>query len=172
MKVKFKTAHGYLSFQPPDVPEGAVRLQYRDKAGPWEEIDIEGLEFPTVAKTDGGGGGIPVPADKGPAASPSVEYVAAVKAMLVAQGVNLSGPCGAFAITKRVAWGLRHLGCGLLDKPGGNNCQGFATDIVMFRDQGGQIIDILGDGGGNNAPQWGVSDTVDPGRWRAPVDPG
>ena len=38
MKVRIKTAHGYLSFQ----PDG--RLEYRDAAGPWEEIDIEGLE--------------------------------------------------------------------------------------------------------------------------------
>ena len=33
--------------------------------------------------------------------------VAAVKADLVARGVDLSGDCGAFAITSRVAWTLR-----------------------------------------------------------------
>jgi hypothetical protein len=171
MKVRFKTAHGYLSFQPPDVPEGAARVQYRDKAGPWEEFDIEGLVIEVVNKAEADDKK-DAPSFVGPPPSQTAEYVAAVKAQLQAQGVNLSGPCGAFAITKRVAWGLRHLGCGLLSKPSGNNCEGFATDIVMFRDQGGQIIDILGDGGGNNTPSWGVTDTVDPSRWRAPVDPG
>ena len=39
MKVRIKTAHGYLSFQ----PDG--RLEYRPAVGPWEEIDIEGLEL-------------------------------------------------------------------------------------------------------------------------------
>jgi hypothetical protein len=169
MKVKFKTAHGYLSFQ----PDGS--LQYRKDAGEWEEVDIEGLELPKPEpepepkpklKPDLAG---PELADIPP--SPSVAYVSAVKARLQAQGVNLTGPCGAFAITKRVAWGLRHLGCGLLSKPTGNNCEGFATDIVMFKDQGGQIIDVLGDGGGSNTPLWGVTDTVDPDRWRPAVKP-
>ena len=164
MKVRFKTAHGYLSFQ----PDG--RVEYRDKAGPWEEFDIEGLVIEVASKDEGDAGKTP-PSFVGPPPSQTAGYVAAVKAQLQAQGVDLSGPCGAFAITKRVAWGLRHQGCGLLSKPGGNNCEGFATDIVMFKDQGGQIIDILGDGGGANAPQWGVSDTVDPTRWRAAVSP-
>ncbi len=45
MKVRIRTAHGYLSAQPP-TPGGLVRWQYRDEAGPWEELEIEGLEFP------------------------------------------------------------------------------------------------------------------------------
>ncbi len=44
MKVRIRTAHGYLSAQPP-TPGGLARWQYRDEAGPWEEFDIEGLEF-------------------------------------------------------------------------------------------------------------------------------
>jgi hypothetical protein len=168
MKVRFKTAHGYLSFQ----PDG--RVEYRDQAGPWEEFDIEGLQIEVVRKderTDKTEEEKPPPSFVGPPPSQTAGYVAAIKAQLKAQGVDLSGPCGAFAITKRVAWGLRHLGCGLLSKPSGNNCEGFATDIVMFKDQGGQIIDVLGDGGNSNTPLWTVTDTVDPARWRAPVDP-
>jgi hypothetical protein len=166
MKVKFKTAHGYLSFPEPASGSTVVPpLEYRKTAGPWEEIDIEGLEIPVP-------GPIPEPDPRpGPTPSQTASYVAAVKAELQARGVDLSGPCGAFAITKRVAWGLRHLGCGLLSKPSGNNCEGFATDIVMFKDQGGNIIDVLGDGGGSNTPLWTVTDTVDPARWRPPVKP-
>lgn len=162
MKLRIKTAHGYLSFQ----PDG--RLEYREHAGAWEEIDLEGLdlrEFFTIPPPD------PPPVAVGPPASETVAYVAAVKAQLVAQGVPLTGPCGAFQITKRVAWGLRFQGYGLLSKPSGNNCEGYATDIVMKNNGAGDIVDVLGDGGGQNTPLWGISDTVDPGRWRPPVQP-
>ena len=98
------------------------------------------------------------------------DVVAAVKAELVAKGITLSGECGAFAITKRVAWQLRGEGAGLLDKPGGSNCQGFATDIIAY--PGGRIFDILIDGGGSNGPAWNASDPVDASRYRPAVDPG
>jgi hypothetical protein len=100
----------------------------------------------------------------------SLAIVAAIKAHLEAAGEDLSGPCGAFAITQRVAWALRADGAGLLDKPGGNNCLGFATDYVVFRN--GPAFDILGDGGGANVPQWNQDDdrALLP-RWRAPIAP-
>lgn len=102
----------------------------------------------------------------------SQALVEQVKAQLVAQGMNLSGPCGAFAITKRVAWALRATGAGLLAKPTGNNCDGYATDIICYPD--GRIRDILGDGGGANTPQWpdGELEIVDPSRYLAAIDPG
>jgi hypothetical protein len=165
MKVKFKTAHGYLSFQ----PDG--RVEYRDKAGPWEEFDVEGLEFPTVT-SPGGGPATHVAPDKGPPPSQSAAYVAAVKAMLQAQGVNLSGPSGAFAIVKRVAWGLRGFGVGLLSKPGGNNCEGYSVDYLVLPN--GDGVDMLSDAGGTNGPQWDVKPGEFAGsdRWRPPIDPG
>ena len=92
-------------------------------------------------------------------ASPTPEFVAAVKAQLQARGVDLTGPCGAFAITKRVAWGLRATGAGLLSKPSGNNCDGFAVDIVAFPT--GMIVDILGDAGNANTPLWNTGEPVD-----------
>jgi len=106
------------------------------------------------------------------------DVVARVKATLVARQVDLSGPCGAFQITRRVAWDLRSESAGLLAKPTGNNCQGFATDIVVYPN--GVHYDVIGDAGGANTPQWGlVADPstggallVDPARWRAPSDPG
>lgn len=98
------------------------------------------------------------------------DVVAAVKASLVARGVDLSGECGAFQITKRVAWQLRAEGAGLLDKPSGSNCMGYSTDIIAY--PGGRIFDILVDGGGANGPAWSGVDPVDPGRYRPAIDPG
>lgn len=100
----------------------------------------------------------------------SQALVEAVKAHLEAIGTNLSGPCGAFAITQRVAWELRSTGAGLLSKPAGNNCDGYATDIICYPN--GQLIDILTDGGGANGPSWNTSDVVDPARYRPAFDPG
>jgi hypothetical protein len=40
MKLRLKTAHGFLSFQ----PDG--RLEYRDVAGPWETFELEGFDCP------------------------------------------------------------------------------------------------------------------------------
>lgn len=156
MKVKIKTAHGYLSFQ----PDG--RLEYRAHAGPWEEIDVEGLAFEPVQP-----GSPSPPSMPGLVPAMNAAYVANVKSQLLAQGVDLSGPCGAFQITKRVAMGLRGSGAGLLSKPGGNNCEGYATDIVAFPDR---AFDILSDGGNTNGPIWsetGVDNLA--ARWRPPV---
>ena len=108
-----------------------------------------------------------------PVAAQDVDHtalVANVKADLVHSGVPLADSCGAFAITKRVAWSLRAEGAGLLSKPSGNNCDGFAVDIVAY--PSGRIVDILSDGGGANGPGWGCCDQVDPTRYRPAVDPG
>jgi len=164
MKLTIKTAHGYLSFQ----PDG--RLEYRATAGSWEEIDVDGLVFAPVAPV-APGPGIPHPDVPGPTPELSVEYVAAVKRQLEQAGVNLIGPCGAFAITRRVAWGLRGAGIGLLSKPGGNQCDGYATDVLVLPNRT-DIIDILSDGGGQNTPSWYERENeVTPDRWRAPVQP-
>lgn len=93
-----------------------------------------------------------------------------VKAALVATGTDLSGPCGAFAITKRVAWALKGEGAGVLSKPSGNNCDGFATDIILYPD--GRAFDILTDGGGANGPTWNAIEPIDPSRYRPASDPG
>jgi hypothetical protein len=107
-------------------------------------------------------------------ASAQIEVVSAVKNDLVARGISLAGPCGAFEITKRVAWILRDHGVYLLSKPSGNNCQGYSVDYIVFTDASGR--DILADGGGENTPQWS-SEPNEPsgtfvGRRRDPFDPG
>lgn len=100
----------------------------------------------------------------------SKQIVEQVKLALEQAGADLSGPCGAFKITKRVAWHLKDKGFGLLSKTSGNNCEDFATDIVV--DENGGYYDILGDGGGANDPQWPETpEAGDKSRWRAPVDP-
>jgi hypothetical protein len=98
------------------------------------------------------------------------DIVASVKADLERRGVNLTGPDGAFEITKRVAWQLRGEGAGLLDKPGGNNAHGFATDIICYPT--GQIFDVLVSGGDVNGPAWQDAGAVDPARYRPAIDPG
>lgn len=165
MKTPIGTAHGWLSLQ----PDG--RWEFRPLSstpGPWELFDFPGLGASVPVPP----GPIPPPAEGpwlGIPPQQTAEYVAQVKAALLAQGHNLSGPCGAFDITANVAWGLRGQGAGVLAKPGGNNCGGYATDIVCWPDH---AIDILGDGGGANTPLWaptGVDDLA--ARWRAPIHP-
>ena len=105
------------------------------------------------------------------APSDQTAIVSNVKQQLVDRGVNLSGPDGAFEITRRVAWALRDQGAGLLSKTTGNNSHGFAVDIVCFRD--GSYVDCLVDAGGANTPAWQVKpDVIDVARWTAPSDPG
>lgn len=43
MIISIKTAHGYLSWQPPTAT-GQARLQYRPTVGEWEQFDVQGLE--------------------------------------------------------------------------------------------------------------------------------
>lgn len=97
-----------------------------------------------------------------------LDTVVNMKRQLEAAHVDLTGPCGAFEITKRVAWALRGEGAGLLAKPSGNNCDGFATDIVMYSGDGA-LVDILSDSGGGNGPTWTVTGELRPlDQWRAP----
>src|SRR5690349_16461832 len=106
------------------------------------------------------------------AAQDRTQVVADAKAQLVQQGVNIVGSCGAFEITKRVAWRLRGEGAGLLGGKSGaqNRCGEYAVDIVMFPD--GRYFDILVDSGTTNQPAWGGPNEGDPRLWRGPIDPG
>lgn len=100
-----------------------------------------------------------------------LDVVERVRRELVARGVSIAGSCGAFEITKRVAWALRTEFAGLLEKqPPGNNCQGYAVDIIVYPD--GTAKDILFDSGGENGPRWNDSPQVDPVRYRPAIDPG
>lgn len=116
----------------------------------------------------------------------SVTVVQSVKAELLAHPrpdvpANLAGPCGAFAITCRVAWALRSDGWGLVASQG-NGCSQFGanyrTDTLMKRD--GSCKDILikseSDNGNTsnpanfNIPSFGDTGPQDPTNWRAPFN--
>lgn len=115
--------------------------------------------------------------------------VSQVKTELLARGVNLSGACGALAITTEVA---RRTNTKLLRKTGGyravpqpdGSCldgdhsslpDGYAADYVIDLAHGAVGYDLLGDGGGANIPQWSgpeddpamVSRNIQ--NWREPV---
>ncbi|MDE2143486.1 MAG: hypothetical protein KGJ84_13855 [Elusimicrobia bacterium] len=112
--------------------------------------------------SSGGGGGRSHP-DRS-------DVVAQAKADLETAGHDLTGACGAFAIVRVAAWRMRDEGAGLLSKPSGNNCEGYATDIIAYPD--GRIYDVLVGGGESNGPAWQDDGTVDPGRYTTPEDPG
>ncbi len=99
--------------------------------------------------------------------------VVEVKSALVSANVDLSGPCGAFAITGRVAYVLRAEGFGLIAKnPGQNGCetvQGrFAVDALALSD--GTAFDILINAETQNTPAWQLTGATSPANWRAPFE--
>ncbi|HKT80857.1 MAG TPA: hypothetical protein VJP86_11600 [Vicinamibacterales bacterium] len=98
--------------------------------------------------------------------------MASVKADLVARGVDLSGPCGAFQITGRVAYLLRGEGWGLVFKnPSQNGCtvaghERYAVDAIMKPD--GTTIDMLINSETENIPGWQLVGSAPTSSWRAP----
>lgn len=103
----------------------------------------------------GSGGGLTcaeVPTALACSAPNHTDIVANVKNYVVSQGISISGVCGAFEITKRVAWALRGEGTGLMATNHSGNCNGLAAGLISYTD--GSEVDILGDEGGANSPQW------------------
>lgn len=100
-----------------------------------------------------------------------ISVIAQAKADLTATGRTFTTACDAFAIVELAAWRMRDEGAGLLDKPGGNNCRGFAVDIIAYPD--GAIYDVLIAQTVQNVPAWQVpgAGVVDPSRYRAAHDP-
>ena len=79
----------------------------------------------------------------------------------------------AWKIANATAYDHRSEGAGILSKPSGNNWKGYAIDIVVYKD--GRHFDVLVDGEGEARPTWRLvtnPPTVDPGRWRAALNPG
>jgi hypothetical protein len=117
--------------------------------------------------------GVPPPPDALTKHPSQVQAVIAAIVSLTSKNVDLSGPCGAFIITDTAAWSLKDSGAGILSKPGGNNCMGYAVDIIAFPD--GYIYDVLGDAGGANTPAWNPDSCGDTAtcsdRYRPAIDP-
>lgn len=96
--------------------------------------------------------------------------VAQAKKDLLLAGKDITGPCGAFSIVALAVWRMRAEGAGLLIKTGGNNCNGYATDIICYPD--GHIYDVLFGAGDENGPTWQDKEFVSIDRYHAaiPVD--
>jgi hypothetical protein len=176
IQIGIQTAQGFVSFTP--AADGkTVTVEYRPSQGPWETVALPGLEEAIraivqdeIGSSGSGGGTTPTP-PSGIVATEDVAYVAAVKAALEAQGVSLAGGCGAFEVVANVAYGLRFVGYGLLEKASGNQCQGYATDVIVAPNRI-DIVDVLSDSGGQNIPSWHVKpNEVTNDRWRAPIMP-
>ncbi|HTL39442.1 MAG TPA: hypothetical protein VL306_01380 [Methylomirabilota bacterium] len=101
-----------------------------------------------------------------------IDVVQRVISYLTSQGISMAGNCGAFEITKRVAWALRNEGAGLLVTFHSSACNGYASDIIAYPDD--SQVDILGDTGGANNPQWGPfpSQNENGVHFASPFDPG
>jgi hypothetical protein len=170
--MRIKTAHGYLSFQ----PDG--RVEYRDKAGPWEELDLEGLVI---------GVEVPGPSPIGP--GPVIDPLFGCQRWanvtdgnyqpLVACLCTHLNPAGskvlALEVVRRVAWALRAQGAGLLRKDGGENIADYyGTSVslsrILFQD--GRLVKVLTDVPTTNGPSWQEEDALDPRLWVEPRDPG
>jgi hypothetical protein len=116
--------------------------------------------------------GSTLPTERSPSmAKPNyVTLVQAAKAEIVARGVDVDATeCNRFQITKLAASRMAAIDpdVGLLaTNPPHNNCDGYAVDVVCWKD--GVIVDILGKGNeGPNTPLWQENaNPVDPARWR------
>ena len=105
-------------------------------------------------------GGATPPADATTKHGNHLDIIAAAKAELITEGMvfSIDSPeCpDRFAITERAVQKLKGDGAGFLDKPSGNNCGGFAVDIIAYPD--GYIYDILdGSAEDGNGPAWNPS---------------
>lgn len=106
------------------------------------------------------------------------DVVRAVKAQLEAAGVPVSDgqPEHLAQLCAHVAWQLRDEGCGLLDKPAGDNIAPYhgrmiSCSRVCYPD--GTLRKIVSDAGpgGANGAGWGDDGTVDASRYIAATQP-
>lgn len=121
----------------------------------------------------GGGGGGSDPGN--PPSNHDSQYavVQAVIADLVAHGIDLSGPCGSFAVTNEVVKWLRpsQPDVGIIHKPSGTNCGGYSIDAIMYLD--GAVFDLLINAENapatGAAPDWRYAGQRPASDWRDPI---
>lgn len=169
MLVKIKTAHGYLSFQ----PDG--RIEYRQNAGGWETIDLEGLELQAVTPGN--------PTTPNPGNGDDPLYGCRAGSDVGNQGdlvrclhdrIKPAGDVGkVFDVVKRVAWALRDKGAGLLIKRGGANIvdwngESYSASRVVFRD--GRMFKTMTDVP-NGSPAWNEEDSPDMSMYVPAINP-
>jgi hypothetical protein len=151
------------------------RVRARDASfeGPWSSSRTFLTPAAVVPPPPPSGGGDLPPSTPGPrpGVSEGMAMVAAVIADLRARGISTDGDCGAWEITRRVAWAFRNRGAGVEYKPGGRNCAQRSIDIVFF--YGGESVDILVGAGVDNGPSWQEHPSFAgwEATWRAPENP-
>lgn len=140
--------------QPATTYHWRVRAESASTTSPWSSVQTFTTPQTTTTPPPTSPPGPLPPSNPGPRpnASEGVAMVAAVIADLRARGISTAGDCGAYQITKRVAWAFRNRGAGVELKPGGRNCESRSIDIVIFND--GVTVDILIGAGNENDPSW------------------
>ncbi len=103
-----------------------------------------------------------------------ISLVQAARRDTINAGIDVNqDECSRFAVLNRAAWTISRVDpdVGLLWKPTGNNCDGYAVDVLCWPD--GVIVDCLGAGpDGPCSALWQENAVhVDPSRWRAPLPP-
>lgn len=103
--------------------------------------------------------GPPPPSDASTKHSNHLAEIATAKDELLAEGRQFPDPnatdeCFRFEIVERAVSKIGN-GAGFLDKSGGNNCKGFAVDIIAFSD--GYIYDVLSGEEDGSVPAWNPS---------------
>lgn len=102
-----------------------------------------------------------------------ISDVIEAKQYCIDNGIPITGPCGAFNITARVAYKLRADGWGLIHKnPGQNGCshdsERYAVDAIMLHN--GSVIDLLINSETENIPAWQSVGSADVDLWRSPIN--
>lgn len=154
-----------------------VRAREATTTGPWSSTNAFVTPLPVTTPpppptTTPPPGTPPPPQGTGmPSASEGTAMVAFVVADLQARGISILGDCGAFEVTKRVAWHFRDRGAGLERKTGGRRCEDASIDILLFND--GTSVDILVGAGIDNGPAWQTHPPYDGWQafWVAPYNP-
>jgi len=168
-----ETATTVSSLQASTTSHWRVRAESASSTSEWSAPQAFATPSAVVSPPPAPPPGQLPPSNPGPRLRPTkgVAMVAAVIDDMPARGLSMSGDCGAFEITRRVAWAFRNRGAGLERKLGGRNCQGHSIDIIMFTD--GMTVDVLIGGGVNNGPSWQEHGPFPEllGDWIAPTNP-
>jgi hypothetical protein len=161
-----------------DLLAGGHRLrQVADAVEAYDAVNVRTMRAYVAAQlaafaeqTAAGGGSDPTGSGGGTGTHADLStFFAVAKSDLLAAAVDLTGPCGAFEIVRLATFRLAssYPTLGILDKPTGNNCTGYAVDVVVWQD--GELYDVIIDGGGANGIAWNYRGTYDTSRWRAPI---
>jgi len=152
------------------------QIQKALSAGGSHALNLTGLQgTPGDSGTTTGGGGnnppIPPVGPCGPRTD-HADTVATAKAQLIAEGVDISGTCGSFAIVNRTVQLLQASGeaAGFIRKLTGNNCDGHSYNRIGYADLSN--YQVLTSAGTANDPVWiYTGQLTDPADYQGPACP-